>query len=334
MSGAVSTGRRAAAGPSVLESAKRVLDIEIEALRAVATRLDGQFEKAVELIGECSGRTVVTGMGKSGQVCRKMAATFSSTGTSSIFLHAAEAAHGDIGILTRGDVCIGVSNSGTTEELLSLLPAVKRLEIPLIAITGGLDSPLASAADALLDVSVAKEACPLGLAPTASTTATLAVGDALAVAVLERKGFSEDDFAVLHPGGALGRRLLRVAEIMRRGSDIPLIGLDAPMKATLEAMTEGKLGTVGVVDDEGALAGVITDGDIRRAVLSIGDTRDMTSGQIMTSAPKTIAGDVLAAEALAMMEKHSITSLFILDDPGRKPAGIIHMHDLLRAGIA
>lgn len=317
----------------ILDTARRVIVIESEALERARERLDERFEQAVEQVVACRGRTVVVGMGKSGQICRKLAATLSSTGTASFFLHAAEAAHGDLGMLARGDVCIAVSNSGATEELLTLVPAIKRLGLPLIALTGNLASPLAQAADIVLDIGVEREACPMNLAPTASTAATLAVGDALAVAVLEAKGFSERDFAVLHPGGALGKQLRRVSELMHTGTQVPLVREGTPIEEAIAAMTEGGLGTVGVVETGGRLTGVVTDGDLRRAVMRHDSLRGLTVDAAMTASPKTVQAEGLAAEALALMERHAITSLFILDPEGT-PRGIIHLHDLLRAGIA
>jgi arabinose-5-phosphate isomerase len=321
---------------AALKTAKRVMQIECEALQGSAERLDEGFGKAVELILQCKGRVVVTGMGKSGQICRKIAATMASTGTSAFFLHAGEAVHGDLGMFARGDVCIAISNSGTTQEVLALLPGVKRLGLPLISITGGLESPLAKASDVVLDATVRIEACPMNLAPTASTTVTLALGDALAVAVLEAKGFTDRDFAKLHPGGALGRRLLRVEEVMRPDSQVPLVPSSASIAETLRAVTEGGLGTVGVVDasDRGRLVGVITDGDVRRAVLKHGNITTRTAGDVMSNNPKTVAAEALAEEALATMEKHSITALFILETGTRRPIGIVHLHDLLKASVA
>ncbi len=327
------TGARTPNVSAAIETARRVIDIEIEALRGIRARLGESFERAVVLVKDCKARTVITGMGKSGQICRKLAATLSSTGTSALFVHAAEAAHGDLGMFTRGDVCIAVSNSGTTEELVTLLPSIKRFGIPLIAMTGGLDSPLAQAADVLLDIRVDREACPLNLAPTASTAATLAMGDALAVAVFEAKGFTDRDFAVLHPGGALGRKLMRVSDVMHASVDIPLVKSGTALATTLDTMTNGRMGAAGVVDPSGALIGVVTDGDLRRATIKHGDLSGLKADDIMTAAPKTIDGSSLAAGALAIMEQHSITSLFIVN-PDRTPAGIVHLHDLLRAGVA
>lgn len=320
---------------AALETARRVIRVEREALDEISERLDeAGFAKAVELVLRCKGRVVVTGMGKSGQICRKIAATMASTGTSAFFLHAGEAIHGDLGMFSRGDVCIGVSNSGTTQELLSLLPGVKRLGLPLIAITGGLESPLAEAADVVLDVRVRMEACPMGLAPTASTTATLAMGDALAVAVLEAKGFTDRDFAMLHPGGALGRKLMRVEEVMRPDSRVPLVTSSDSLADTLQAMTRGGLGCVGVIDGGGALVGVVTDGDVRRAVIRHGDLSGHSAGELMSKNPKTVAAEALAEEALAVMEQFSITALFILETGSGRPIGIVHLHDLLKASVA
>lgn len=318
----------------VLAIARRVISVEINALTDLSARLDEEFERAVDIIMSCKGRVVVTGMGKSGLICRKMAATFASTGTTSFFLHAAEATHGDLGMFSRGDVCIAISNSGTTRELLAVLPAVKRLRLPLIAITGGMNSALAHDADVVLDSSVAEEACPLGLAPTASTTAALALGDALAVAVLEKRGFGSDDFALLHPGGALGRRLIRVGELMHHDAELPVVHTTADADTTLSAMSAGRLGVAGVVDDTDKLVGVITDGDIRRSVQKYGSLETKDAGTLMTRQPKTVAASELAAGALALMEEHSVTALFIVDDDTGRPVGVVHLHDLLHAQIA
>jgi arabinose-5-phosphate isomerase len=328
------SGRARTDSGAALDSARRTLDIEIEALNDLRERLGESFVQAVEIIIACRGRVVVAGMGKSGQICRKIAATLSSTGTSSFFLHAAEAAHGDLGMFARGDVCIAISYSGTTQEVVALLPAVKRLGIPLIAITGGAASPLALEADAWIDVRVGREACPLGLAPTASTTATLAAGDALAVAVLEAKGFGSEDFAKLHPGGALGRSLLRVRELIEGRSDVPTVTAETGFRETLESISAGRLGTVGVVDADGGLVGVVTDGDIRRALLARPEAGALAAADLMTRSPKTVAAGALAAEALELMERHAITALFVLEGDGRRPVGILHLHDLLRAGVA
>ena len=316
-----------------MREARRVLAIEAAAVAALAERLDARFDRALLLLGACTGKVVVTGMGKSGLICRKLAATLTSTGTPALFLHAAEAAHGDAGVFTKGDVVLALSSSGETDEIVRLLPLIKRFELPLIALTGEITSTLARAADVVLDVSVAEEACPLGLAPTASTTAALALGDALAVALLGRKGFGPQDFAVLHPGGALGRRLQRVEDLMHAGDAIPLVSTTTPFHDTLLEITSKRLGVTGVVDAAGILVGVITDGDLRRALERVENIRTVTAGEIMTRNPKTIAASALAEQAVAVMERLSITSLFVLADGRRQPAGLIHLHDLLRARV-
>jgi arabinose-5-phosphate isomerase len=316
-----------------LQRARRVLDVELAALRQLRAKLGPEFGRAVELLLACRGKVVVSGIGKSGLVCRKMAATFASTGTPAFFLHAGEASHGDLGMLVRGDVLIAVSNSGESEEVLRVLPSARRFEIPLIAITGRMDSTLARTADVALDVSVPEEACPLGLAPTASTTVTMALGDALAVALLEERGFSSDDFALLHPAGALGRRLLRVDDLMHRGDQLPLVPVTASLKDTLVEITGKRLGVTGVLDGAGALAGIVTDGDLRRGLERAADIRTLRATDLMTRNPKTIAGDALAAQAVAFMERHAITSLFVVEPDTKRPLGVIHLHDLLRAGI-
>jgi len=324
--------RRARESEGVRE-ARRVLAIEAAAVAALAERLDSRFDRALALLGACTGKVVVTGMGKSGLICRKLAATLTSTGTPALFLHAAEAAHGDAGVFMKGDVVVALSSSGETDEIVRLLPLIKRVELPLIALTGEITSTLARAADVVLDVSVAEEACPMGLVPTASTTAALALGDALAVALLGRKGFGPQDFAVLHPGGALGRRLQRVEDLMHAGAAIPLVGATTPFRDTLLEITSKRLGVTGVVDAAGALVGVITDGDLRRALERVENIRTVTAGEIMTRNPKTIAASALAEQAVAVMERLSITSLFVLADGSRQPAGLIHLHDLLRARV-
>ena len=316
-----------------LARARRVLDIERAALGALCDRLDEAFSRALDLLLACRGKVIVTGIGKSGIVCRKIAATLASTGTPAFFLHAGEGGHGDLGTLERGDVLIAVSHTGESEEVLRLLPVARRLTIPLIVLSGDLDSTLAQSADVTLDVSVPEEACPLGLAPTASTTVTMALGDALAVALFEERGFSAEDFALLHPGGALGRRLRRVEDLMHRGEGVPLVPEGAPLQDTLLEITSKRLGVTAVVNGDGELVGIITDGDLRRGLERASDVRALTARALMTAAPKTIAGGALAAEAVAVMERHAITSLFILADGTRRPCGVIHLHDLLRAGV-
>jgi arabinose-5-phosphate isomerase len=282
----------------------------------------------------CRGKVVVTGIGKSGLIGRKISATLASTGTPSFFLHSGDAVHGDIGMVMKGDVILAVSNSGDTEEILKLLPHFKLHEFKLIVMTGKPDSRLAQAGDVVLDVGVAEEACPLGLAPTASTTAALAVGDALAVVLLEKKGFKEEDFAIRHPGGILGRKLLlRVEDLMLRGDQLPLVGEETQMKEALFEITSKRLGVTGVVDGHGGLVGVITDGDLRRGLESKGDIFKLKAKDMMTRHPKTVAAQTLAAEAVAVMEQYPITSLFVLEDGSRTPLGVIHLHDLVKAGI-
>lgn len=309
-----------------------MLTIEAAALRRAAGRLGEPFAHAVAIVASCHGRVVVTGMGKSGQICRKIAATLSSTGTPAFFLHAAEGLHGDLGMLMKDDVVLALSYSGET-EVVRLLPAFKRLALPLIALTGNPKSTLAKAADAVIDGGVAEEACPMGLAPTASTTAALALGDALAVAVLERKHFRRQDFAELHPGGNLGRRLLKIDELSHRGAALPLVRASASLVQTLKEMSDKRLGITGVIDGRGALVGAISDGDLRRAMQRHSDLRGLRARDLMSTNPKTVPHDALAEQALALMEKHSITSLFVLGADGRRPAGIVHLHDLLRAGV-
>jgi arabinose-5-phosphate isomerase len=297
-------------------------------------RIGPEFERAVEIILNCQGRVVVTGMGKSGLIGRKIAATLTSTGTAAIFLHPAEGMHGDLGIVQRNDCIIAISKSGETDEFYLLLPVFKRLGVPIIAITGGVSSPLAQKSDVVLDVSVDQEACPNNLAPTCSTTASLVMGDALAVALLLKRGFSQDDFAFLHPGGNLGRKLiLKVVDVMHTEVEVPIVPETANMKETILEMTSKRLGVTTVVDDGGCLKGIITDGDLRRLVERTDDrVFSLTAGDAMTHQPKTISGDALAAEALNVMEQHSITSL-IITDGAKKPVGIVHLHDLLKSGI-
>ena len=316
----------------VLKVARRVLETEAEAVRALVDRLDQRFERAVELIETCRGRVVVTGMGKSGLVGKKLAATLAATGTPALFLHPADGVHGDLGMLVRGDVVLALSHSGETEEILALVPAIKRLAVPLVALTGRPTSRLAQHADLVLDVSVREEACPMNLTPTSSAAAALALGDALAIAVLTRRGLGPDDMARLHPGGAIGRRLVRVAELMHRGDEMPVVPESAPLEAVIRAMSAKGLGCTGVVDAAGRLTGIVTDGDLRRAVERGVGALPPTAGGAMTRRPKTVGRAELAVTALELMERHKITQLFIVDDEGR-PDGILHLHDLLRAKI-
>jgi arabinose-5-phosphate isomerase len=319
----------------VIEEAKRVLKVEAHSILDLAERLDESFSQAVDLLFHCKGRVVVMGMGKSGLVGRKIASTFASTGTPSFFLHPAEGTNGDFGMLAKEDVVIAISNSGEARELLDVLPLIKRYDIRLITLTGKMKSTLAKAGDVSLDIHVKEEACPLGLAPTASTTATLAIGDALAVTLMEKKGFSEKDFALLHPGGTLGKKLLlRVESLMHAGEAFPKVTEKTLMKDALFEITSKRLGVTAVCNQAGHLVGVITDGDLRRALEKFDDVLQQKSSDVMTRNPKRIEKDALAAKAVQKMEEYSITSLFVFDHPEDKvPVGIIHLHDLLKAGV-
>ena len=317
-----------------IELGLAVLKTEAEAVSALAERLDERFTRACEMILNCSGRIVVTGMGKSGHIGNKIAATLASTGTPSFFMHSGEASHGDLGMITAQDLVIALSNSGETSEITLLLPLLKRLGIPLLALTGNPDSTLARTADIHLDVSVSKEACPLGLAPTSSTTATLAMGDALAVAVLEARGFTEEDFALSHPGGNLGRRLLlRVSDIMHSGDAIPLVNTQTTLKDTLLEMTAKGLGMAGVIDaSSGQLAGIYTDGDLRRTFDRMPNIEIAVVCDFMTANCVTIEADRIASEALKIMHDKKINALMVVDDK-LQIQGALNMHDLLRAGV-
>ena len=319
----------------VILAARQVLQIEADAVLALMDRIGNDFCRAVDMMLTCQGRVVITGMGKSGLICQKIASTMASTGTPALFLHPAEGIHGDLGMLMKGDVVIAVSNSGSTEEITRILPVIKRMGLPLIAMSGNPNSPLAKAGDVFLDISIKEEACPLGLAPTASTTATLAIGDALAVALLSRRGFKEEDFALFHPGGALGRKLLlRVEDLMHQDGEIPMVGEQVPLKEALFEITSKKLGITGVVNAEGDLLGVFTDGDLRRAIAQGLDVLNRPICEVMTGNPKRILRTNLAAKALQRMEEFSITSLFVFEhDTSQQPVGIIHLHDLLKAGV-
>jgi arabinose-5-phosphate isomerase len=316
------------------EAAREVLETEAAAVRGLIGQLDGRFDRAVELLKACTGRVVCTGMGKSGIVLKKIAATLSSTGTPALFLHPAEAVHGDLGMIVPGDVVLAASYSGTSAELLSLVETLKRLGVPLVVMTGNAASPLARHADLHLPVAIDREACPLGLAPTASTTATLAMGDALAMALLEARGFTREDFALLHPAGQLGKRLLKVDQLMHAGDALPKVATDTPMREAIYEMSKKGLGITAVVANEGdiggLLAGCISDGDLRRLLQEDdGTILHRTAGECMTPNPRTIAGSELAAAALKEMEDHRITSLFVCDAAGRLE-GVVHLHDLWR----
>ena len=319
----------------ILENACDVLHIETEALEALPARLNDEFVRAVEMILACRGRVVVSGMGKSGLVGHKIAATLSSTGTPAFFMHPAEGIHGDLGMLMRGDVVLAISYSGATEEVLHILPVIKRMGLPLIVMSGNPDSELAKQGDAFINIAVKKEACPFGLAPTASTTATLAMGDALAIALLKRRGFNEEDFAFLHPGGSLGKKLLAlVEEFMHKDKEIPLVREETSLKDTLFVITSKQLGITGVTNENGELVGVFSDGDLRRALEKGFDILNHPVCEVMTRNPKRILRTGLAAAAVGLMEKHSITSLFVFEtEESRVPVGIIHIHDLMKAGV-
>ncbi|HJU05864.1 MAG TPA: KpsF/GutQ family sugar-phosphate isomerase [Nitrospiraceae bacterium] len=315
----------------IIEHGKRVLEIEARAIAGLVERLDHRFNEAVDALFQCAGKVVVSGMGKSGLVGQKIAATLASTGTPAFFLHPADGIHGDLGMLARPDVLIAISNSGETEELIKLLPFVKRLNIPVIALTGRLQSTLAKNSEVVLDVSVSEEACPMGLAPTASTTATLAMGDALAIALLQKRGFREEDFNLVHPGGILSRRLLKVRDMMHQGDEIPRVVSHTPVRDAILEMTTKKLGMTTVVDASGRLTGVITDGDLRRFLEKGIDLTTSYAGDLASGTPKTIAPDDLAARAVQTMERHAITSLVVLEKG--ELVGVVHLHDLLRSGV-
>ncbi len=320
----------------IIEEAKKVIRIEAEALSQLADSIDGEFESAISLILRSKGRVVVTGMGKSGLIGQKIASTMASTGTPAFFLHPAEAIHGDLGMIIKGDVVIAISNSGETDEVIRILPIVERIGASLIAMTGNPNSTLAKCGDVFLNVAVSEEACPLGLAPTASTTATLAMGDALAVALLIQRGFRAEDFALFHPGGSLGKKLLlKVKDMMHSGENLPLVKGELPMREAIFEITSKKMGCTGVVDGNGALIGVVTDGDLRRALERGVDFMERPAADLMTVSPKRILAEDLAAKALQRMEEYSITSLFVFESADSAlPVGIVHLHDLLKAGIA
>ncbi len=317
----------------LLDRGRKVLAIEAAAVAALAPRLGPGFVEACRLILECDGRVVVTGMGKSGHVANKVAATFASTGTPAFFVHPGEASHGDIGMITRRDVVVALSHSGETEELVKILPVIKRIATPLIALTGRVDSTLGRAATVVLDVSVAEEACPLNLAPTASTTAALAMGDAVAVVVLEARGFTEQDFAMSHPGGSLGRRLLlHVEDVMRSGTSLPVVLPDASLKEGLLEMSRKGLGLTTVTDGPRHLLGVFTDGDLRRVLDKSLDLNTVRMRDVMTANPKSVQPRMLAVEAVHLMETHRITALPVVND-SNVLVGALNVHDLLRAGV-
>ncbi len=318
----------------IIKEAKKVLEIEYKAIKELIDRIGDDFVKAIELLDQCKGRVIITGMGKSGLIGKKIAATLASTGTPAFFLHPAEAIHGDLGIVTPDDIIIAISNSGNSNEIIELLPFFKRFGIKVIAFTGNKNSQLAQSSDICLDISVKTEACPFDLVPTTSTTATLSMGDALAVALLKKKGFNKEDFAILHPGGSLGKSLLlRVKDLMHTGDSHPSVKHDVPLKIAICEMTSKGLGMTVIVDEQGCLAGLITDGDLRRILETEDNIMELPVQEVMIKNPKTIKEDILAAEALRKMELSSITSLIITDDNNR-PFASIHLHDILKAGIA
>ena len=307
--------------------------METQAVNDLHDRVDGSFVIACETLLACEGRVIVTGMGKSGHIGNKIAATLASTGTPAFFVHPGEASHGDLGMITKNDVVLALSNSGNTAEVITLLPLIKRLGIPLVSMTGDTNSALAQAAVANLDVGIAEEACPLNLAPTTSTTVTLVMGDALAIALLESRGFSAEDFAFSHPGGALGRKLLlRVSDIMHADNEVPRVTPETPLHNALLEMTEKGFGMTTITNTQGELLGVFTDGDLRRIIDSKADLSSVNMSQVMTENPKTVNHDMLVAEALTIMEKASITAV-VVEDTSNHPIGVLHMHDILRAGV-
>jgi len=319
--------------PDLRRLAERVLRIEAEAILGLIPKLDERFERAVELLRGCAGRVIVTGMGKSGLIGRKIAATLASTGTPAYFLHPAEGVHGDVGMVARGDVVLALSNSGETDEVLAILPPLKRLGVPIVLLTGNPTSSLARQCEVVLDVSVPEEACPMNLAPTSSTTAALAVGDALALALLELRGLRPEDYAALHPRGSLGwRALFRVADLMLTGDAVPIVPESTPLRDVIVEMTRKRKGMTTVTDDAGRLVGIITDGDLRRLHLTGKSIGDLSAGQVASREPKMIRAEDLAAKALEVMETWQITGLVIVDE-ARRPVGLIHMHDILRAKI-
>lgn len=317
----------------ILKIGRNVIQIEAESVQNLVNSIDDSFYQAVDKIYKSRGRVVLTGMGKSGLIARKIVATMNSTGTAAIFLHPTDALHGDLGMVRKDDVVILLSKSGATEELVNLLPMLKRLEVILIGMVGNQNSKIARGVDIILNVGVKEEACPFDLAPTASTTATLAMGDALSVCLLERKGFTEQDFAMLHPGGSLGKRLsLKISEIMISGENVPIVSKNTSIKDTILEITSKRLGTTSVVDEFGKLLGVITDGDLRRLLEKTLDIKDLKAVDIMSTNPKVISDDVLASFALQTMESYKITSLIVTNEQ-TKPIGIVHLHDLLNLGL-
>jgi arabinose-5-phosphate isomerase len=328
------TRKKTDSSENILAIAKEVLKTEADAVYGLIKKLDRKFEQAVEIIYSCRGRVVITGMGKSGLVGKKLTATLTSTGTPALFLHPAEASHGDLGMVTSDDVIIAISNSGETEEVLGLIPFLKRFNVRIIALVGNGKSALSKISDVALDVSVKEEACPIGVVPTASTTAAMAMGDALAVALLLKRGFKEEDFAVFHPRGSIGKKLfVKVKDLMHAGDSLPVVLTKIPMSKAVIEMSSKRLGHAIVIDKAGKMLGVVTDGDVRRGLEKWGGRLfELTAGEVMTRNPKTISQEELAAKALAIMEHYSITALVVPDNKSR-PIGIIHLHDILKQGI-
>lgn len=318
----------------ISELANDVLDLEASSILRLKSNIGENFEKAIDILYSCKGRVIVTGMGKSGLIGKKIAATMSSTGTPSYFLHPAESTHGDSGVITRDDVIIAISNSGETQELMNLLPLIKRFGCPMIGMTGNMNSTLAKTSDVVMDISVEREACPLGKAPTSSTTATLAMGDTLAVCLMEKKGFTKEDFLMFHPSGKLGKGLTyKVSDLMITGDRMPIVSQESSFTSVINTISEFKLGMAMIVDNSNQLIGVLTDGDIRRTIIKHREINALLVKDVMTVNPKRITSDAYAASALNLMEKFSITALAVVDE-NNIPVGVIHVHDLLRAGVA
>lgn len=318
---------------TINDLAKEVLTVEANSILRLINGIGDNFEKAIDILYNCKGRVIITGMGKSGLIGKKIAATMSSTGTPSYFLHPAESTHGDSGIITREDVVIAISNSGETQELMNLLPLIKRFGVPMIGMTGKMDSTLAKASDVVLDISVEREACPLNKAPTASTTATLAMGDALAVCLLEKRGFTKEDFLIFHPSGALGKGFLYKVNDLMLAENLPLVKENECFTNVIETISKHKLGMAIIVNEFGKISGVLTDGDIRRTLIKYHNTSQIVVKDVMTINPKRISDTDYAASALHLMEKYSITALAVVDNDD-KPIGVIHIHDILKAGVA
>ena len=318
----------------ILKRGKKVIDIEGKTVLSLQERINDQFVKAIKLISNCTGRVIISGIGKSGIIARKIVSTMNSTGTPALFLHPSDAVHGDVGIIRKDDVFICISNSGSTAEMVRLIPIIKRIGVTIIAMIGNTNSYLAEQADVFLDISVEEEACPLNLAPTSSSTATLVIGDALAVTLLEEKNFTKEDFAFYHPAGSLGKRLLmKIEDIMTRGDDVPVVGTETPLKDTILTITKKRLGATCVIDKTGKLSGIVTDGDLRRVLQNTENLTNLTAKDIMTSEPKVIKSNILAASALTMMEQYNITQLIVIDEQS-KPIGMVHIHELVKSGIS